>query len=70
MQRRSFFEYKQQCSKSDLAFFDLLKSIAELRANESTLSALDIEQIQIGAKALNGLIARHMNTNLIRPEMA
>ena len=67
MQKTAFLEYRQQCHKSDIAFFDLLKSIAELRACESTLSVLDIEQIQVGAKVLNGLIERHMNANLIRP---
>ena len=42
MQKTAFLEYRKQCQKSDLAFFDLLKSIAELRACENTLSDLDI----------------------------
>ena len=67
MKKTAFLEYRKQCQKSDLAFFDLLKSIAELRACENTLSDLDIEQIQVGAKALNGLIERRMNVNPIRP---
>jgi hypothetical protein len=61
MQQNTFCKYKEQCSKSDIAFFELLKSIGELKACENTLSALEIEQLQVGARVLNSLIARHFN---------
>ncbi|MBA2653086.1 MAG: hypothetical protein H0U73_12610 [Tatlockia sp.] len=55
----SFSDYQQQqCQKSDIAFFDLLKSISELTHCADSLSDLEIEQLQIGAKVLNGLIAQ------------
>lgn len=64
--QQSFYKYQEQCSPSDLAFFDLLKSIAELKRYESTLSALEISQLEVGAKVLNGLIARHRAKNLVQ----
>ena len=54
----SFLEFQQQCSKSDMAFFELLKSISELHACENTLSDSDIEQLEVGARVLNRLISR------------
>ncbi len=39
MQQLSFAEYTSQCTRTDLAFFDLLRSIAELHAYQHELSA-------------------------------
>ena len=64
MQHASLFEYQQQCFASDIAFFELLKSIAEIRKYESMLSSFELEQIKVGARVLNGLIARHTAKNL------
>ena len=58
MQQASLFNHQHDYSKSDLAFFDLLKSIADLVQCENHLSSLEIEQLKVGAKALNNLIAR------------
>ncbi|MBA2710265.1 MAG: hypothetical protein H0U57_06715 [Tatlockia sp.] len=59
MQQATFSDYQQpQCQKSDIAFFELLKSISELTYCANSLSDLEIEQLQIGAKVLNGLIAK------------
>lgn len=63
MQQLSFAEYTNQCTRTDLAFFDLLRSIAELHAYQHELSAEDIAQLQIGARTLNGIIARNPTTN-------
>ncbi|HBD7253219.1 TPA: hypothetical protein KKX04_002757 [Legionella pneumophila] len=63
MQQLSFAEYTNQCTRTDLAFFDLLRSIAELHAYQHELSAEDIAQLQIGARTLNGIIARNTTTN-------
>lgn len=63
MQQLSFAEYTNQCTRTDLAFFDLLRSIAELHAYQHDLSAEDIAQLQIGARTLNGIIARNTTTN-------
>lgn len=63
MQQHSFAEYTNQCTRTDLAFFYLLRSIAELLAYQHELSAEDIAQLQIGARTLNGLIARNTTTN-------
>ena len=63
MQHPSFAELTNQCSQTDLAFFDLLRSIAELHAYQHELSAEDIAQLQIGARTLNGIIARSAATN-------
>jgi len=65
MQQQTFTEYRQQCSKADIAFFDLLKSIADIRECEAELSALEIEQLAAGARVLNGLIARHSRKECI-----
>jgi hypothetical protein len=62
MQQLSFSEYTNQCTRTDLAFFDLLRSIAELHAYQHELSAEDIAQLQIGARTLNGIIARNTTT--------
>lgn len=63
MQQLSFAEYTNQCTRTDLAFFDLMRSIAELHAYQHELSAEDIAQLQIGARTLNGIIARNTTTN-------
>ena len=63
MQQTSFAEYTNQCTRTDLAFFDLLRSIAELHDYQHELSAEDIAQLQIGARTLNGIIARNTTTN-------
>ena len=63
MQQLSFAEYTNQCTRTDLAYFDLLRSIAELHAYQHELSAEDIAQLQIGARTLNGIIARNTTTN-------
>lgn len=63
MQQLSFAEYTNQCTRTDLAFFDLLRSIAELHAYQHELSAEDIAQLQIGARTLNGIFARNTTTN-------
>ena len=63
MQQLSFAEYTNQCTRTDLAFFDLLRSIAELHAYQHELSAEDIAQLQIGARTLNGIIARNTTSN-------
>jgi hypothetical protein len=63
MQQLSFAEYTNQCTRTDLAFFDLLRSVAELHAYQHELSAEDIAQLQIGARTLNGIIARNTTTN-------
>ncbi len=63
MQHPSFAEYTNQCTRTDLAFFDLLRSIAELYANQDELSAEELAQLQIGARTLNGIIARSAATN-------
>ena len=59
MQQASFVDYSQHCPRTDLAFFELMRSIAELHEYEHELSALDIEQIQVGARILNGIITRN-----------
>jgi hypothetical protein len=48
----------------DIAFFDLLRSIADITACENTLTACEIEQLAVGARVLNGLIARQSNKML------
>lgn len=58
MQQQTFSEYRQQCSKADIAFFDLMKSIADIRECETELSVFEIEQIAMGARVLNAMIAR------------
>ncbi|KTD39685.1 hypothetical protein Lmor_0051 [Legionella moravica] len=63
MQQTSFAEYTNQCTRTDLVFFDLLRSIAELHAYQHEISAEDIAQLQIGARTLNGIIARNTTTN-------
>ncbi|HGC5940560.1 TPA: hypothetical protein ACI3W1_002552 [Legionella pneumophila] len=63
MQQLSFAEYTNQCTRTDLAFFDLLRSIAELHAYQHELSAEELAQLQIGARTLNGIIARNTTTN-------
>ena len=63
MQQHSFAEYTNQCTRTDLAIFDLLRSIAELHAYQHEISAEDIAQLQIGARTLNGIIARNTTTN-------
>lgn len=63
MQHPSFAEYTNQCTRTDLAFFDLLRSIAELHVYQHELSAEDIAQLQIGARTLNGIIAKNTTTN-------
>ncbi|EHL30485.1 hypothetical protein [Legionella drancourtii] len=62
MQHPSFAELTNQCTRTDLAFFDLLRSIAELHAYQHELSVEDIAQLQIGARTLNGIIARNAAT--------
>ena len=66
MLQASLFNHQHDYSKSDLAFFDLLKSIADLVQCENHLSSLEIEQLKVGAKALNGLIARHSISHTFR----
>ncbi len=63
MQQLSFAEFTNQCTRTDLVFFDLLRSIAELHAYQHELSAEDIAQLQIGARMLNGIIARNTTIN-------
>lgn len=63
MQQLSFAEYTSQCTRTDLAFFDLLRSIAEIHAYQHELSAEDIAQLQIGVRTLNGIIARNTTMN-------
>ncbi|HRD71032.1 MAG TPA: hypothetical protein PK657_12905 [Legionella sp.] len=63
MQQLSFAEYTSQCTRTDLAFFDLLRSIAELHAYQQELSEEDIAQLQIGVRTLNGIIARNTTMN-------
>ncbi|KTC94886.1 hypothetical protein [Legionella feeleii] len=63
MQHPSFAEYTSQCTRTDLAFFDLLRSIAELYANQHALSEEELAQLQIGTRTLNGIIARNTATN-------
>ena len=59
MQQASFVDYAQQCPRTDLAFFELMRSIAELHEYEHELSSLDIEQLEVGARILNGIITRN-----------
>ncbi|CAM2866425.1 hypothetical protein [Legionella worsleiensis] len=61
MQKAQISNYKQQCSKTDLAFFYLLKSLAELYECKNSLSQVEIEQLKVGARVLNGLIAKNDN---------
>lgn len=63
MQHPSITELTSECTRTDLAFFDLLRSIAELHAYQHELSAEDIAQLQIGTRTLNGIIARNAATN-------
>lgn len=63
MQHPSFADLTNHCTRTDLAFFDLLRSIAELHAYQHELSAEDIAQLQIGARTLNGIIARSAAIN-------
>ncbi len=63
MQHSSFTELTNQCTRTDLAFFDLLRSIADVHAFQHELTAEDITQLQIGARTLNGIIARNATTN-------
>ena len=62
MQQASFQDYQQQYLTTDLAFFELLRSIAELRDHEHTLSDDDLEQLKIGIRVLEGIIKRHVKS--------
>ena len=63
MQHPSLVEIINQYNRKDLAFFDLMSSIAEIHTYQHELSAEEITQLQIGARTLNGILARNANTN-------
>lgn len=60
MQHASFAELTNQCSRTDLAFFDLLRSIAEIHDVSHELSKEEINQLAIGVKTLNGIISKSL----------
>ena len=62
MQQSSFAEYTNQYNQTDFAFFDLMRSIAELHAHQYELSVEELAQLQIGARTLNGILARNAAT--------
>jgi hypothetical protein len=63
MQYSSLAELTNQCTQTDLAFFDLLRSIAEIHAHQHELSAEELSQLQIGAQTLNGILRSKAATN-------
>ena len=63
MQDSILTSYQKHYSFSDLALFDLLRAVNDLKTHENTLSSLDLEHIQIGAKVLNSLLARRIPAN-------
>ena len=69
MQDSILTSYQKHYSFADLALFDLLRAVNDLRIHESTLSPLDLEHIQIGAKVLNSLLARKIPANF-QPTLA
>ena len=60
MQQASFDDYMKQYNQTDSAFFELMRSIAEIHDYEHEFSSLEIEQIQIGTRILNGIITRNV----------
>ena len=56
MQTSTFKDYQAQCTFSDMALFDLLRAVSDLKDCENELTSLDIEHIQVGAKVLNALL--------------
>jgi hypothetical protein len=63
MQHPALVEIINQYNRKDLAFFELMSSIAEIHTYQHELSAEEITQLQIGARTLNGIIARNTASN-------
>ena len=59
MQQTTFDDYMKQYNHSDLVLFDLMRSIADLHNYKHELSALEVEQLQIGTRILNKIITRN-----------
>jgi hypothetical protein len=62
MQHLSCTDLTTQYNRIDLAFFEVMRSVAELHRYEGELSAEEIEQLQLSARVLNGIIARNATT--------
>ena len=63
MKNSSACELYIQSSRLDLAFFDLLSSIAEIRLYQDELSEEEIEQLQISARNLNIILTKSAKNN-------
>lgn len=60
MQNTLFTELTHQCNRTDLAFFDLLRSIAEIHDVSDELSQEEINQLVIGVNILKGIISKSL----------
>lgn len=62
MQQVSFFDFAAQYNRLDIAFFELMRSLVEIRNHEQEFSSNEIEQLKIVAKTLNAIILRQAQT--------